>query len=329
MLLPFRPGFVEIPRCSGGGGGGSSSSSSGGYTVSMPDGTRSTHSSMADAQRAVSNAGYSTYSMGDGSGNITSRGNSVSTGSSGGGGGSTSSRASSPPPSRPANLGGSTGSSGGSSGGARQVPVPGFTSSAIAPTSSPRPVERGGDGGGGIMSTAATYLPGGVNTRNPGSFVNESAARLVPNLPSFGSGVSTERVANPFAGGSDGPSDLEAERARLAALEAQMAEQAAAAQAPSLADEVQAGAETELSVLPPPPPPPVSLEETIGAPQMPISMDMLPPISQFQQPQQLAQMPQSFLQGFPQPQPLPPMQQPVTFDSIYGPDFFPPRGLMG
>ena len=318
MFLPFRPGFVEIPRCGGGGGGGGGGSSSGGYTVSMPDGTRSTHSSMAEAQRAVSNAGYSTFSMGDGSGNITSRGNSVSTGSSGGGGGSTGSRASSPPPSRPANLGGSTGFSGGSSGGARQVPVPGFTSSAIAPTSSPRPVERGGDGGGGIMSTAATYLPGGINTRNPGSFVNETAARLVPNLPSFGSGVSTERVDNPFAGGSDGPSDLEAERARLAALEAQMAEHSLRMSLPSLQDEVQAGAETELSVLTPPPP--VSLEETIGAPQMPISMDMLPPLSQFQQPQPLPPLQQPMQQ---------PMQQPVTFDSIYGPDFFPPRGLMG
>lgn len=55
------------------------------YTVSMPDGSRSTHSSMADAQRAVSNAGFSSYSMGDGSGNITSRGNQIggSSGSSG------------------------------------------------------------------------------------------------------------------------------------------------------------------------------------------------------------------------------------------------------
>lgn len=305
-----RLGFVQI-AFGGGDGGGGGGGGGGAQQVSVPGYTSTPSSGMARGAPASP------------------------VGASGGGNGggfspTTPSRASSAPPSRPANLGGSSApvSSGG---GATQVAVPGFTPSAIAPTSSPSPVPRGGDGGGGIMSTAATYLPGGINTRNPGSFVNETAARLVPSLPSFGSGVSTERVANPFAGGSDGPSDLELleaeERRRIAEREAR-----AASESPSLADQVQAGAETELSVVPPAPIP-VTEADVLGMPQQPLSIDMLPPITQFQQPQQMPPFPQAGFPGFPQPGALPsmqqPMQQPVTFDSLYGPDFFPPRGLMG
>ena len=315
-----RLGFVQI-AFGGGDGGGGGGGGGGAQQVSVPGYTSTPSSGMARGAPA------SPFGASDGGG-----------GNGGGFSPTTPSRASSAPPSRPANLGGSSApvSSGG---GATQVAVPGFTPSAIAPTSSPSPVPRGGDGGGGIMSTAATYLPGGINTRNPGSFVNETAARLVPSLPSFGSGVSTERVANPFAGGSDGPSDLElseaAERRRIAELEAR-----AGAGIPlrlpvllrRLSGQVQDGAETELSVLPPAPIP-VTEADVLGMPPQPLSIDMLPPLTQFQQPQQMPPFPQAGFPGFPQPGALPPMQQPmqqpVTFDSLYGPDFFPPRGLMG
>jgi hypothetical protein len=336
-----RLGFVQVAfgGDSGGGGGGGSSSSGGSPSaanMARPAG----YSEQVDRNRQAS-AMYAAQDAAQGGSSVPAHLQPYLPGGP------------AHDPSRDRTISGTVGSLlGRSSSSPTQVPVPGFTPSAIAPTNSPRPAPVG-QGGGGIMSTAATYLPGGVNTRNPGSFVNETAANI--SLPSFGSGVSTERVANPFAGGSDGPNYMElldAERRRIADLEAQIAGQSAAAEAAAAEAAAAAAAEAEAQraaearaiasqgLGQPQTPSFVSEAETLGIPQMPLSMDMLPQLTQFQQPRSqftelLMQTPG--FEGFPQPQPLPPMQQPmqqpmqppVTFDSIYGPDFFPPRGLMG
>ena len=169
------------------------------------------------------------------------------------------------------------------------------------------------------MSTAGTYLPGGINTANPASFVNRTAAGI--SLPSFGSGVSTERVPNAFAGGSDGPSDLELaqqqqQQDRLADLAAATAGAAPSEEAP---EELAPEPFAPISDVPPPP------VQPLGQPSFMPAMYQLPPISQFQQPGMAPPAPPPpFMPSFPQPQMQPPMpapipqQPPVTFDTVYG-----------
>jgi hypothetical protein len=164
------------------------------------------------------------------------------------------------------------------------------------------------------MSTGASYLPGGVNTRNPGSFLNEAAARAVPSLPSFGRGVSTERVDNAFAGGPDGPSDLELLRLQQEQNARRIAEltEAAAGGSPSEVAE-DAAPTSPFGEFLPSERPAMAPAPVMAQPDFMPAMYQLPPISQFQQPGMPPPAPPPpFMPYFPQqqmPQQMPPQMQ--------------------